>query len=281
MATQSTHQKKSILITGCSTGIGLAAAQHLHDNNYRVITSVRNVDDIAKLEQLGFECIHLDLRSEDSIDAAVDYIHENAPDLFGLVNNGAYGQPGAVEDLTRAALEEQFQTNVLGTHSLTRKLIPIFRKHNEGRIVQISSILGFVGAPMRGAYNASKFALEGLSDTMRIELSDTNIKVALIEPGPIESDFKPNAYKAFAKHIDIENSHFSELYKEVEVRLNSKKKARFTLPALDVAKQILHAIESPNPKVRYWITIPTIIMGVLTKILPAKIRDKIILSQSS
>lgn len=278
---QEESYKKSILITGCSTGIGLATAKYLQKHHYRVIASVRNPKDIAKLEDQGFECIALDLCSEKSIDQAIDYIHDNAPDLYGLVNNGAYGQPGAVEDLSREALEEQFQTNVFGTHSLTRKLIPIFRKHNIGRIVQISSILGFVGAPMRGAYNASKFALEGLSDTMRIELSNTNIKVVLIEPGPIESDFKANAYKAFAKHIDIKNSHFSELYQEVNERLNSKKKARFTLPAMAVAKQILHAIESPNPKVRYWITVPTIIMGVLTKILPAKIRDKIISSQSS
>ena len=272
---------ESILITGCSSGIGLSTAIFLHKHNFHVIASVRNPEDINTLKELGIDCIHLDLRDETSIDSAVTYINEHAPNLYGLVNNGAYGQPGAVEDLTRAALEEQFQTNVFGTHSLTQKLLPIFRQHNRGRIVQISSILGFVGAPMRGAYNASKFALEGLSDTLRVELANTNIKISIIQPGPIESKFRPNAYKAFVKHIDSENSRYANLYQGVHARLHSKKNARFTLPSEFVAKKIHHALTAKHPNIRYWITVPTIVMGVLTKFVPTRLLDKLIKNQSN
>lgn len=272
---------KSILITGCSSGIGLSTAVYLKKHGFRVIASVRNPEHIKVLTDQDIECIHLDLRDENSIEQAVAYIYENAPNLYGLVNNGAYGQPGAVEDLSRTALEEQFQTNVFGTHSLTQKLIPLFRKNNAGRIVQISSILGFVGAPFRGAYNASKFALEGLSDTLRIELSDTNIKVAIIQPGPIESDFRPNAYKAFDKHIDSDNSFYAEPYKSVYARLHSAENARFTLTSEFVAQKIHHALTAKRPKIRYWITVPTIVMGVLTKILPTRLIDKLLKNQSN
>ena len=272
---------KTVLITGCSSGIGLSASTYLKKHGFRIIASVRNAQDISILSDLGIECIHLDLTDENSIDQAVKYIEEHAPDLYGLVNNGAYGQPGAVEDLSRTALEEQFQTNVFGTHSLTQKLMPLFRRHNSGRIVQISSILGFVGAPMRGAYNASKFALEGLSDTLRVELSDTNIKVSIIQPGPIESQFRPNAYKAFAKHIDVENSVHAEVYTKVYARLHKEENARFTLPSEAVAKKIHHALTASNPKIRYWITVPTIVMGILTRILPERLLDKLIKSQSN
>lgn len=275
MTSSTQQEKKTILITGCSSGIGLETALYLKDK-YRVIASVRNPDDIQLLENLGVNCIHLDLSDEASIDAAITYIKENASDIYGLVNNGAYGQPGAVEDLTRDALIEQFQTNVFGTHSLTQKLIPLFRKNNSGRIIQISSVLGFVGLPMRGAYNSSKFALEGLSDTMRVELRDTNIKVSIIEPGPIESKFRPNAYKAFAKHIDAENSVYAHLYAKVHDRLHRKENAQFTLPPSAVAKCVLHALESKRPKIRYWVTVPTIVMGVLKRILPERLMDKFI-----
>ncbi len=272
---------KTVLITGCSSGIGLSTATYLHARGFRVIASVRDTKDIPILSDLGIECIQLDLTDESSIANAVAYINEKAPDLYGLVNNGAYGQPGAVEDLSRAALEEQFQTNVFGTHSLTQQLIPLFRHNATGRIVQISSILGFVGAPMRGAYNASKFALEGLSDTLRVELSDTDIKISIIQPGPIESQFRPNAYKAFVKHIEADNSVHSETYQQVYARLHKEENARFTLPSEAVAKKIHHALTASKPKIRYWITIPTIIMGILTRILPERLLDKLIKNQSN
>ena len=272
---------KDILITGCSSGIGLSTAKFLHKQGFRVIASVKKTKDINILTDNGIECIHLDLRDEDSINKAVAYINEHAPQLYGLVNNGAYGQPGAIEDLSRAALEEQFQTNVFGTHSLTQKLIPIFRQNNHGRIIQISSILGFVGAPMRGAYNASKFALEGLSDTLRVELAGTNIKVSIIQPGPIESQFRPNAYLAFTKHIDSKNSIYADLYTGVHTRLHRQENARFTLSSEFVAKKIHHALTAKTPNIRYWITVPTIVMGVLTKFVPTRLLDKLIKNQSN
>ena len=270
---------RSVLITGCSTGIGLETAKQLNEKGFHVIASVRNADDIKQFKSLSIECIQLDLNDEDSIDNAVHHIQENHPNLYGLVNNGAYGQPGAVEDLTRTALQEQFETNVFGTHSLTQKLIPLFRKNNNGRIIQISSILGFVGLPMRGAYNASKFALEGLSDTLRVELLDTNIKVSIVQPGPIESDFRPNAYKAFAKHIDAKNSVYSKPYEQVYDRLHRKENARFTLPASAVADCVEHALTSLKPKIRYRVTIPTKVMAVLKRIAPNRWLDKFIAKQ--
>ena len=225
--------------------------------------------------------IHLDLDNEDSINKAINYIQEKHPTLYGLVNNGAYGQPGAVEDLSRATLQEQFETNVFGTHSLTQKLIPLFRQNNNGRIIQISSVLGFVGLPMRGAYNASKFALEGLSDTLRVELLNTNIRVSIIQPGPIESDFRPNAYKAFAKHIDAKNSVYSESYEQVYDRLHRKENSRFTLPASAVADCVEHALSNARPKVRYRVTTPTKVMAVLKRIAPNRWLDKFIAKQGN
>lgn len=274
-----TNTKPAVLITGCSSGIGLTTANYLARYGYRIIASVRNANDIKHFEKQSIECIYLDLTDEHSISNAVAYIEEHAPNLYGLINNGAYGQPGAVEDLTRSALREQFDTNVFGTHSLTQKLMPLFRRNNAGRIIQISSVLGFIGLPMRGAYNASKYALEGLSDTLRIELLNTNIKVSIIQPGPIESKFRPNAYHAFVKHIDTENSIHAESYKQVEGRLNRKENARFTLPAEAVAKCALHALDSKRPKTRYRVTTPTIVLAILKWALPTKLLDKFIAKQ--
>ncbi len=273
--------QKTVLITGCSSGIGLCAAQTLQQKGYHVLASVRNSDDVSILQDQGIDCLHLDLCDEDSIDKAVHYIHEQQLNLYGLVNNGAYGQPGAVEDLSRQALLEQFETNVFGTHSLTQKLIPFFRQQQAGRIIQISSVLGFIGLPMRGAYNASKFALEGLSDTMRVELMGTNIHVSLIQPGPIESRFRPNAYLAFAKHIDADNSMYKDDYAQVYDRLNRTENSRFTLPASAVAKCILHALDNNKPKVRYKVTTPTKVMAVLKRLLPDRSLDKFIRKQGN
>lgn len=271
----SKSKQPAVLITGCSSGIGLDAAQFLNQHGYHVIASVRHANDIQKLDKLGLECIQLDLRDSHSIDQAVAYIQQQHPALYGLVNNGAYGQAGAVEDVSRNALREQFETNLFGTHELTQKLMPLFRAQNKGRIVQISSVLGFIALPMRGAYNSSKFALEGLTDTQRLELQDTNIKISLIEPGAIDTKFRENALHAFEKHIDEENSHYKNQYQSMRERLNRKTLARFTLPAERVSKDILHALNSPKPKIRYRITLPTIIAAKLKRILSDRMMDKI------
>src|SRR4030066_182298 len=220
-------QQKSILITGCSSGIGRCLALGLHARGYRVFASVRQEKDIAALRAAGLESLVLDLRSPDSIRAAVDEVLAKCDDqLYALINNGAYGQPGAVEDLTRAALRLQFETNLFGTQELTNRVLPVMRACNQGRIIQISSLLGIVCLGYRGAYNASKFALEALSDTMRLELRGTNIHIAGVEPGPITSRFRDNAYRAYQAHIDKPHSAHRDYYERVERRLGGVPPAR-------------------------------------------------------
>ena len=198
-----------------------------------------------------------------------------------LFNNGAYGQPGAIEDLTRDVLRAQLETNLLGTLELTNLVIPVMRKHGYGRIIQNSSILGFISLPYRGAYNTSKYALEGLTDTLRLELKGTGIHVSLVEPGPIESNFRKNAFAAYKKNINSEISAHREVYKRMERRLTKKGHATsFTLPATAVLGKVIHAIESPKPKVRYYVTFPTYLLATLKRILSHLALDKFLLRVS-
>lgn len=261
---------KTIFITGCSTGIGYTTAVELKKRGYRVICSARKQADVLSLQQQGFEALQLDLADSASIQQAVkQLIQLTDGKIDGLFNNGAFGQPGAVEDLTRAVLREQFETNFFGTHELTNLIIPLMRKQGHGRILYNSSILGFVAMKYRGAYNASKFALEGLVDTLRIELHGTNIQLCLIEPGPITSNFRKNAFALYKKNINPENSAHQQTYKAMEDRLQKEGPAApFTLPAEAVAKKVIHALESNNPKIRYYVTFPTYLFGFLKRILP-------------
>jgi NAD(P)-dependent dehydrogenase (short-subunit alcohol dehydrogenase family) len=194
--------------------------------------------------------------------------------LYALFNNGAYGQPGAVEDLSTDVLRAQFEANFFGWHELTCQVLPIMRRQGYGRIIQNSSVLGFVALKWRGAYTASKFALEGLTDTLRMELRGSGIHVSLIEPGPIESRFRENAYEAFKKNIDVANSPHREAYRRVEARLAVEEKAQpFTLPGDAVFKKVVHALESRRPKPRYYVTVPTYAFGFLRRILPTRLLD--------
>ncbi len=188
-----------------------------------------------------------------------------------------FGQPGALEDLPTEALKAQFQTNFFGWHQLVQEILPHMRAHGEGRIIQNSSVLGFAAMKYRGAYNASKFALEGWTDTLRLELADTNIKVALIEPGPIETQFRQNALAAFEKWIDIESSPHRVAYEAQKQRLdNDKSNNKFVLPAEACIDPVLHALTSNSPKIRYRITTPTKLFAVLKRVLPARLLDKIL-----
>jgi short-subunit dehydrogenase len=271
--------KKHILITGCSSGIGLYVAQQLHLQGYEVFASARKQDDVEKLKQLGLNSLQLDLDNTVSIkNAVVRIMKQTDGKLFALFNNGAYGLPGAVEDLSRDALRAQFETNVFGTMELTNLILPIMRKQGYGRIIQNSSILGFAAMPYRGAYNGSKFALEGLTDTLRQELHGTGIHVSLIEPGPINSDFRKNAFKAFTKYIDAENSVHNENYQAMIERLHRQGPAApFTLEPDAVYKKVLHALESNQPKARYYVTTPTYIMGYLKRILSSRMMDWVLM----
>ena len=210
----------TILITGVSSGIGLCVAQGLQQRGYRVFATARRDEDLARLRSLGLTAIYLELTDSASIQAAVTTVLElTGCRLDALFNNAAYGQPGAVEDLSRDVLRQQFETNLFGTHELTNLVIPVMRKQGYGRIIQNSSVLGLAALPYRGAYNASQFALEGLSDTLRLELHGSGIHVSLIEPGPIGSRFRANAFAMFQQNINRENSAHRDYYRGVEARL--------------------------------------------------------------
>jgi NAD(P)-dependent dehydrogenase (short-subunit alcohol dehydrogenase family) len=275
-------ESKSVLITGCSTGIGNCLARGLRDRGYRVFASARKEADVAALSAAGFASLPLDLDSSGSIRAAVETVLERTQGrLYALINNGAYGQPGAVEDLSRAVLRAQFETNLFGTQELTNLVIPAMRAQGEGRIIQMSSMLGIVCLAYRGAYNATKFALEALSDTLRLELRDTNIYVSLIEPGPIESRFRANAYAVFQRNIDREHSAYREYYARVEKRLEGSRPLPFTLPPEAVLKKVIHALEARRPKARYGVTFPTHLFAVLRRVLPVRALDSIFAAVSN
>jgi len=267
---------KSILITGCSSGIGFDAALKLQDLGYQVIASVRSYDDIDKLKSKGLEqVIQLDLRSSESIRSAVSQTFKiTGGELFALFNNGAYAIPGAIEDLTRDAIRRQFETNLFGTMELTNLLLPAMLKQKDARIVQCSSVLGLVAMPYRGAYNASKFALEGLTDTFRQELRGTSVKVSLIEPGPILTNFRKNSLAAFKEEIDVKASRHMQSYQATLQRLEKDGAAvSFTLGPEAVTKKLVHALESKRPKARYYVTFPTYLMGFLRRVLSTRMLD--------
>ncbi len=270
--------KKSILITGCSTGIGFDAAKTLVERGYRVFATARQQQDLNQLKELGCEALYLELKDEQSIDACVDSVLEKTGgELYALFNNAAYGQPGAIEDLPIEALKQQFEVNLFSWHRLTQKIIPVMRKQGYGRIIQNSSVLGFVTMPYRGAYNASKFALEGYTDTLRLELSNTPIQVVLIEPGPIESQFRMNALKAFERYINWENSEHSVNYQKQMSRLaKTVNNTPFTLPASAVTKVLIKALESKRPKLRYRVTFPTHLFAILKRLLPTRWLDRLL-----
>lgn len=269
---------KTILITGCSTGIGYCVAHGLQQRGYRVFATARREDSVKALLNEGLESIMLDLDNSDSIKKAVkEILLRTDGELYALFNNGGFAIPGAVEDLSRDAMRQQFETNFFGWFELTNLVLPVMRKQGYGRIIQNSSILGFVALAYRGAYISTKFAIEGLSDTLRLELKNTNIHVSLIEPGPILSNFRANSVKALEKHVDIENSFHRDRYLGVLKRLNKVGPAvPFTLPPEAVLKKVIHALESKKPGARYYVTVPTYLFGYLKRIVSSKLMDKLI-----
>jgi NAD(P)-dependent dehydrogenase (short-subunit alcohol dehydrogenase family) len=271
--------QKSILITGCSSGIGLDAARGLKARGWRVFATCRQEADCARLRSEGLESFVLDYTDEASIAVAVDTVKElTGGTLDALYNNGAYACPGAVEDLPRGALRAIFETNLFGYHDLTRRVIPMMRAQGHGRIINCSSVLGLVGMKWRGAYVATKFAMEGLTDVMRIEMKGTGIDVILIEPGPITSSIRENAAPHFEKWIDWQNSARAPEYAALRHRLYEAKTApdAFELPASAVTKKLIHALESRRPRPRYYVTTPTYLMGIARRLLPTRMLDWLI-----
>lgn len=271
--------QRTILITGCSSGIGLDAARGLKARGWRVLATCRQEADCDRLRAEGLESFRLDYSDEASIEAAVaETLSRTGGRLDALYNNGAFACPGAVEDLPRGALREIFETNLFGYHDLTRRVIPVMRAQGHGRIVNCSSVLGLVGARWRGAYVATKFALEGLTDVLRIEMRGSGIDIILIEPGPIATRIRENAVPHFEKWVDWENSARREQYVALRGRLYDKtiKKDAFELGPEAVTARLIHAVESKRPKARYYVTTPTYLMGALRRVLPTRALDWLI-----
>ena len=274
---------RNVLITGCSSGIGYCVAKGLRERGYQVFASARKQEDVERLESEGFKTLKLDLANAESVqDAVYELMLRTNSELYAVFHNGAYGQAGALEDLSREALEQQFAANVFGWHQLTTMLMPMFRQRNEGRIIYNSSLLGYIALPFRGAYNASKYAIEGMADTLRLELADTDIKVSLIEPGPIESRFRANALQSLKEHVSIDQSVHRLKYQGAIKRLEKVEPAApFTLPPEAVLAKVILALESPSPKARYPVTVPAHLFWILRRILPTGWLDKILLRISS
>ena len=268
---------RTILITGCSSGIGHACAIGMKARGWRVFATARKDEDLKQLEAQGLEALHLDYADAKSVAAcAAEVSKRTGGKLDALFNNGAYGQPGAVEDLRREVLEAQFASNVFGWHQLTTACLPLLRANGGGRIVQCSSVLGLVALKWRGAYNASKFAIEALSDTMRLELRGSNIFVSLIEPGPITSRFTEHALKAFETNVDQTNSSYKAAYERQRARLGKGGSSKYKLGPEAVLEKLIDALESPRPHARYYVTRPTTYMAIARRILPQRLLDYVL-----
>lgn len=268
--------KKTILITGCSSGIGLAAAMDLRERGWRVFASCKQQVDCDRLHTMGFDSPRIDYTDTASIHQGLNEVLDATDGTLDAVfNNGAHAIPGAVEDLPTDALRSIFEANFFGWHELTRSVIPIMRAQGHGRIVQCSSVLGLVTMPWRGAYTASKFALEGLTDTLRIEMRDTNIKIVLIEPGPITTKIRENSIPHFERWINWKDAARATQYetKLLKRLYTSDGPDPFELPTDAVVKKLVHALNSSRPRPRYFVTTPTYLMAALRRFLPTRVLD--------
>ena len=271
---------QSILITGCSSGIGLDAARTLSQRGWRVFASCRNKADVSRMsDEFGLESVLIDYEDQDTIEAGFqEVLAATGGRLDALFNNGAYAIPGAVEDLPTAALRQIFEANFFGWHHLTRLALPVMRAQGHGRILQNSSVLGFAALRYRGAYNATKFALEGLTDTIRLETDHPHIHFSLIEPGPIRTKIRENSVPHFQKWITVKGSAHEQLYEKALIpRLTAinPPKDMFELEADAVTKDVIHALESPRPRIRYRITTATKLMMIAKRLLSSRQMDKL------
>lgn len=268
--------ERSVLITGCSSGIGLAAAEYMKERGWLVLPTARSEKDLEMLTEKGFDPVMLDVGDADSVaDAAKTVLERCDGRLGGVVNNAGFAQYGAVEDLTREALIRQFEVNVFGMQHLTNLLVPTFRAQGWGRIVNVSSVYGRVSAPLVGAYCASKFAMEALSDSMRVELRSSGVALSLIEPGPIETAFRRNAASQSFELLDAEEGRFARKYAKSLERAQKKsvRPKPFSLPPLAVAKKIHHALTAPRPKRRYCVTVPAYLGAFVRRFAPDALLD--------
>ena len=266
----------NIVITGCSSGIGLECAIYLKNHAITVYPTARREEDVAMLRSLGFtDAMQLDVTESEQITAVIEKVLAKEGTIDVWFNNAGYGQPGAIEDIRTDVLREQFETNVFGLHECTRQIIPVMRKQGYGKIIQHSSVLGLVSLFGRGAYNASKYAVEGLTDTLRLELSGTKIYPVLLNTGPITSEFRNNAMRKLRENVDIEHSHFAAKYAK---SLSAKKSSvPFNEEAVSVAEVVHRILLAKKPKPRYYITKATLLLGFLKRVLSTTLLDKILL----
>ena len=271
--------QKSILITGCSSGIGHDAAHTLAKRGWRVFASCRKAADCARLQAEGLESPLLDYDRSETIVSALDQVlAATGGTLDAAFNNGAYGIPGLVEDMPRDAMRAIFESNVFGPHELTARVIPVMRAQGSGRIVNCSSVLGLVAYPWRGAYNASKFALEGLTDTLRHEMRGEPIHISLIEPGLITTKFGENASRNFERWIDWQASARAGDYHGTLLKKSKGDNPHkwLEVPASHVTAQLIHALESPHPRPRYLVTKLAHVSNVLRRVLPTRAADWVV-----
>lgn len=271
---------RSILITGCSSGIGQACAIGMRLRGWRVFATARKASDILVLRDAGLEAMHLDYLEPDSIAAcAGDVLSRTGGRLNAVFNNGMYAQPGAVEDVRPDVLRAQFEAGFFGWHDLTRRLIPSMRAAGEGRIVNCSSVLGLVSVRYRGAYAATKFALEALTDALRQELAGSGIHVALIEPGPVRTRLVEHSVEAYRLNIDLENSAHREVYLRRIARMEQGGTNRFKVEPEAVLRTLVHAVESPRPRPRYRVTVPARVAGLARRLLSTRMLDVLLRGQ--
>ncbi|WP_340108191.1 SDR family NAD(P)-dependent oxidoreductase [Pikeienuella sp. HZG-20] len=273
--------KRTILITGCASGIGEDAATTLRARGWRVFATCRREADAARLREAGFESWRLDYEDEESVAAgAAEALARSEGRLDALFNNGAWALPGPAEDLPRDGLRAIFEANLFGPHQLAAAVLPAMRAAGGGRIVNCSSVLGMVAAPYRGAYNATKFALEGLTDTLRRELAGAPVEIVLIAPGPILTPFRRNSrapYERWMRPARAGSSHPQEIWSEIERRLyKDKKGGRFDLQPAAVTAKLIRALEDPRPRARYLVTTPTYLADILRRVLPTRALDRVI-----
>lgn len=270
-------QNKSILITGSSSGIGLATALYLKQQGYRVFATARKEKDVENLRQLGLDSLVLDVSDSHSIQQALNTIlSQTNGELYAVFNNAGFLQAGAAEDVSRDMMRKQFETNTFGAMELTQLVLPIMRKQGYGRIIQNSSILGIIAMPYYGAYNASKFALEGYSNTLRQELRGTNIHVSIIAPGPITSKLRASALHHYQNTIRLNQSGaYTHIYQKMEKSYfpREQREDKLTLQPDAVAMAVHHALESKRPKAHYYIGIAAKFMAFLRRVLPDSALD--------
>jgi NAD(P)-dependent dehydrogenase (short-subunit alcohol dehydrogenase family) len=275
-----TQAERSILITGCSTGIGLAGALALRARGWRVLATARRSEDLERLErEHGLEALALELKDPGSVArCAEEALRRTDGKLAALYNNAAYGVIGAMEDISASVLRDQLEVNVIAANELTRRIVPAMRRAGRGRIVMCSSVLGFVSGPYRGAYCASKYALEALSDALRVELRPAGIHVSLLEPGPIDSHFLATTLSTFTSHVDMERSPHREAYERRmrEMQVGKTRSGPFRLGPEAVVAKLIHAVESPSPRARYRIGLMTKGANVLKRMLPDVVLDRLV-----